>query len=237
MEAAQLNPLPNTMSRLFMSQSTPLVSPRIRRTVFVILPLMYLAGLIGLNVPLSAPLFQVLTPFNLIASLILLLLFHPDFRPSFWLFCAVAFIGGFLVEVAGVHTGAIFGEYAYGEVLGLKLVEVPLVIGTNWLMLSYLCGSVTNRLPVSMIVKVLIAAGMMTLLDFVIEPVAIQLGFWQWQGGSIPPQNFLAWYVISAALFFVYFKLPFQKKNILAPMLLMLQFLFFGLNNLLHQFH
>ncbi len=219
-----------------MFQSTPLVSPKIRRIIFVILPLMYLAGLIGLNVPFSAPLFQILTPFNLVASLVMLLLFHTDFRPSFWVYCAIAFTVGFLVEVAGVHTGAIFGQYAYGEVLGLKIMEVPLVIGANWLMLSYLCGSVTDRLPVFLIIKVLIAAGLMTLLDFVIEPVAMQLDFWQWQGGSIPLQNYLAWYGVSAVLFFMYFKMPFQKKNVLAPLLLALQFLFFGLNSLFHMF-
>ncbi|WP_373512561.1 carotenoid biosynthesis protein, partial [Persicitalea sp.] len=123
------------------------MSPRIRRIIFVILPLMHLAGLIGLNVSLSAPLFQLLTPFNLVASLGLLLLFHTDFRPSFWVYCVVAFAVGFLVEVAGVQTGVIFGEYAYGDALGFKIAEVPLVIGTNWLMLSYLCGSVTDRLP------------------------------------------------------------------------------------------
>ncbi len=214
-----------------------LVPPRIRRIIFIILPLMYLAGLIGLNIPLSASLFQALTPFNLVVSLVLLLIFHTDFRPSFWVYCAVAFSVGFLVEVAGVHTGLIFGEYAYGEVLGLKIAEVPLVIGTNWLMLSYLCGSVTDRLPVTMILKVLIAAGLMTLLDFVIEPVAMQLDFWQWRGGVIPLENYLAWYGVSAALFFMYFKMPFQKKNALAPLLLGLQFLFFGLNNLLHTFN
>lgn len=219
-----------------MTQHTPLVSPKIRRIIFVILPLMYLAGLIGLNIPVSAPLFQILTPFNLVASLVLLLLFHTDFRPSFWVYCAIAFSVGFGVEVAGVHTGVIFGHYAYGEVLGFKVLEVPLVIGANWLMLSYLCGSVTDRLPVSLTVKVMIAAGLMTLLDFVIEPVAVQLGFWQWQGDSIPLQNYLAWYVVSAALFLIYFKMPFQKKNGLAMILLVLQFLFFGLNNLLHTF-
>lgn len=215
-----------------MSQSTPLVSSAVRRVIFIVLPLMYLAGLIGLNVPLTASLFQILTPFNLVASLGLLLLFHTDFRPSFWAYCAVTFSVGFLVEVAGVHTGAIFGEYAYGEVLGFKIVEVPIIIGTNWLMLTYLCGSVTDRLPVALAVKVLIAAGLMTLLDFVIEPVAVRLDFWQWQGGTIPLQNYLAWYGISAVLFFLYFKMPFQKKNGLAPLLLGLQFLFFGLNSL-----
>lgn len=220
-----------------MSNLSPLISPKIRRVIFVLLPLMYFAGLIGLNLPLSAPLFRILTPFNLVASLILLLLFHTDFRPSFWVYCAVAFSVGFLTEVVGVQTGVIFGTYAYGAALGFKVAEVPLVIGSNWLMLSYLCGSVIDRLPAFLIVKVLIAAGLMTLLDFVIEPVAMQLDFWQWRGGSIPLQNYLAWYVVSAGLFFLYFKMPFQKKNALAPMLLGLQFLFFGLNSLLHTFN
>ncbi len=214
----------------------PLASPTVRRVIFVILPLMYLAGLIGLNVPRTAPLFQALTPFNLVASLGMLLLFHTDFRPSFWGYCVVAFIAGFLVEVAGVHTGIIFGEYAYGEALGFKVAEVPLVIGINWLMLSYLCGSIADRLPVMLTVKILIAAGMMTLLDFVIEPVAVRLDFWQWQGGAIPLQNYLAWYGVSALLFLLYFKLPFRKKNVLAPLLLLLQFLFFALNSLLYVF-
>ena len=219
-----------------MPQSTPLVSPQVRRVIFVVLPLMYLAGLIGLNVPFSASLFRVLTPFNLVASLGLLLLFHPDFRPSFWGYCLVAFSVGFLIEVVGVQTGVIFGGYAYGGGLGFKLAEVPLVIGINWLMLTYLCGSVSDRLPVALIAKVLIAAGLMTLLDFVIEPVAMRLDFWQWQGDSIPLQNYLAWYLVSAVLFFIYFKMPFRKENILAPLLLILQFLFFGLNSLLHGF-
>ncbi|GHB54220.1 hypothetical protein GCM10007390_03970 [Persicitalea jodogahamensis] len=205
--------------------------------IFVILPLMYLAGLIGLNVPASAPLFQLLTPLNLVASLILLLLFHTDFRLSFWAYCIVAFTVGFLVEVAGVHTGVIFGEYAYGKALGFKIAEVPLVIGTNWLMLSYLCGSVINRLSLPLLAKVLLAAGLMTLLDFVIEPIAIRLDFWQWQAGAIPLQNYLAWYGISALLFFLFYKLPFRKENSLAPLLLVLQFLFFGLNSLIHAFN
>ena len=219
-----------------MSHPLPLVSPQARRVIFVILPLMYLAGLVGLNVPFTAPLFRVLTPFNLVASLILLLLFHTDFRPSFWAYCAVAFGVGFWVEVAGVRTGVIFGDYAYGAALGFKVLEVPVVIGTNWLMLNYLCGSVIDRLPLGILGKVPFAAGLMTLLDFVIEPVAARLDFWQWRGDTIPLQNYLAWFGISALLFFIYYKLPFRKENRLAPLLLALQFLFFGLNSLLHLF-
>lgn len=194
---------------------------------------MYLAGLIGLNVPAAAPLFQFLTPLNLVASLGLLLLFHTNFRPAFWMYSLLAFAVGFLVEVAGVATGLIFGQYAYGDTLGFKLAEVPLIIGTNWLMLSYICGSVTDRLSVPVWAKVLLAAGLMTLLDVLIEPVAMRLDFWQWEGGVVPWQNYAAWFGVSVVLFLAYFKLPFRKQNQLAPLLLLLQFLFFGLNSLL----
>ena len=218
-----------------MQNYQPILSPPARRVVFIILPLMYLAGLIGLNLPATASLFEVLTPFNLIASLILLLLFHTDWRPAFGLFCLTAFGLGFLAEVLGVHTGLLFGNYSYGTVLGWKIAEVPLTIGTNWLMLSYLCGSVIDRLPVGTWVKIGLAAGLMTLLDVLIEPVAVQLGFWSWHTATIPLTNYLGWYGVSAVVFGAFYLLPFQKRNALAPLLLLLQFLFFGLNGLLHQ--
>lgn len=207
-----------------------LLSPKARRVVFIVLPLMYLAGLIGLNVQATAPLFQALTPFNLIASLGLLLLFHTDWRPAFGIYCIAAFVLGFLAEVIGVHTGLLFGDYSYGTVLGLKLAGVPLTIGTNWLLLTYLCGSVVDRLPLGTPLKVLLAAGLMTLLDVLIEPVAVHLGFWQWHTADIPLSNYLGWYGISAVIFGLFYLFPFEKKNALAPWLLLLQFLFFGLN-------
>lgn len=217
-----------------MVSASPPVSPNVRRVIFIILPLMYLAGIIGLNTPLLSPYFRLLTPYNLLASLALLLVFHTDWRRSFVYYCLLAFSVGFLVEVAGVHTGLVFGAYAYGPTLGFKVAEVPLVIGTNWLMLTYLCGNLADRLPGGILLKVLVAAALMTLLDVLIEPVAIRLDFWQWQEATIPLQNYVAWYAVSAALFFVFFSLPFKKTNTVAPLLLALQFLFFGLNSLLH---
>lgn len=218
-----------------MSEFHPLLPPQARQIIFIILPLMYLAGFIGLNIPATAPLFGMLTPFNLIASLILLLLFHTDWRASFGLYCLTAFGVGFLSEVLGVHTGLLFGEYSYGTVLGWKVAEVPLTIGTNWLMLTYLCGSVVDRLPLGTLIKVLLAAGLMTLLDVFIEPVAVQLGFWMWHTATIPLSNYLGWYGVSAVVFAAFYLLPFQKKNALAPWLLLLQFLFFGLNGFVHR--
>ena len=131
-------------------------------------------------------------------------------------FCLTAFGLGFLAEVLGVHTGLLFGNYSYGTVLGWKVAEVPLTIGTNWLMLSYPCGSVIDRLPVGTWVKIGLAAGLMTLLDVLIEPVAVQLGFWSWHTATIPLTNYLGWYGVSAVVFGAFYLLPFQKRNALA---------------------
>ena len=37
----------------------------------------------------------------------------------------------------------------------------------------------------------------MVLLDIMIEPVAIELDFWQWEGGNIPLQNYLMWFIVA----------------------------------------
>ncbi len=210
------------------------LSPPVRRVLFIILPLMYLAGLVGLNVPVLSPWFRLLIPFNLLASLGILLLFHDDWQPTFVLYCLIAFLTGFFVEVLGVHTGLIFGDYSYGAALGWKIAEVPVVIGVNWLILTYCCGSIIDKISTTKPLKVLLAAACMTFLDVFIEPVAIRLDFWQWHLGEIPLQNYLAWYIISAALFAVFYYLPFRKNNPIAGLLLLLQFLFFALNNVVN---
>ena len=38
----------------------------------------------------------------------------------------------------------------------------------------------------------------MTIFDLFMEPAVIKLGYWQWLNGTIPFQNYLAWFVISA---------------------------------------
>ena len=51
----------------------------------------------------------------------------------------------------------------------------------------------------------------MLLLDIFIEPVAIGLGFWEWQAAEVPLENYMAWFVLS----FVFTRLTMdgQVKN------------------------
>ncbi|MDO1445638.1 carotenoid biosynthesis protein [Rhodocytophaga aerolata] len=188
---------------------------------------MHLAGLMGLQHPVSRPFFEQLIAFNLVVTAAIVFYFHNDFNPSFILFAVITFLAGYFVEVAGVHTGAIFGHYQYGQALGIKLWDVPLLIGLNWLVLVYCTGVITHKLPVPVAVKIIVGALLMVAMDYLIEPVAIRHTWWTWQGESVPLQNFSGWFISALVLLTFFHILRFGKNNSLAPLVYVIQFLFF----------
>ncbi|GAB3910961.1 hypothetical protein GCM10028803_51330 [Larkinella knui] len=205
---------------------------RFYRPVLTLLILAHIAGAIGLLVPSLAPLFRSLVPYNLLGSLLLLLAFHPDWKPSFLFYCLLASLLGFLIEVLGVHTGFVFGNYQYGKTLGWALWDVPVVIGINWLMLTYCCGVIFDQFAIPVYLKTMLAASLLVFLDVLIEPVAIHFDFWNWFGAEIPIRNYLGWWIVSLVLLAIWYGLPFRKQNRLALPLLILQFLFFAVINM-----
>jgi uncharacterized membrane protein len=174
-----------------------------------------------------------LTPLTLLISCTLLLLNQHQWNVLFTLTLLITWSVGYGIEVAGVHTGMIFGEYTYGETLGWKWLEVPLIIGCNWLLLVYTTGVVVARLRIPRVMRAVTAAALMTLLDLLIEPVAIAYDFWSWKLGSPPLQNYIAWLAVSFSLAMLFQYTPFLKKNRVAFVVLVLQFVFFGILNLL----
>lgn len=200
------------------------------RTVLI---LAYVAGVVGMQLPALAGYFRPLSPLTLVSSFVILMLYHTDWRPAFCAYVVLAFGIGFFVEVLGVHTGWVFGQYAYGTGLGALVWAVPPVIGINWLTLSYCCGSVCDRLPVPTVAKIAAAATLMVVLDVFVEPVAVQLDFWTWFGRPVPLRNYVGWWLVSVVLFSVWYALPFRKINRLAGWLLALQFFFFVGHNAL----
>ncbi len=197
-----------------------------------ILVILYVVGIVGLGSS-SREWFLAATPLTLVISAGLLLANHLEWNR--WAVSAVvtAAIVGFLVEVVGVQTGLIFGEYAYGATLGAKLWAVPLVIGLNWLLLTYTTGALTARLRLPKVLQAALAAAAMTALDVLIEPIAMAFDFWQWSGGVVPMQNYIAWFLVSFALLLLFQYLRFDKRNPLAAPVLVLQVLFFGILNLM----
>jgi uncharacterized membrane protein len=194
--------------------------------------LLHAVGLIAMASPL-APWFLPLTPLNLLLTAAAMVIFSTLDRRTVALALVLGTLGYF-VEVLGVHTGRVFGSYTYGEALGLKLMNVPLLIGLNWSMLVFAIGVPMARSSMPTWAKVLVSSAMMVGLDVLIEPVAIHLGFWTWEQGMIPVQNYVAWGAVSAVFFALFFLAPVRRENPVARYVLVAQVVFFaGLNLLL----
>lgn len=185
-----------------------------------------------------------LSALNLLLCFFLLLWTQQNKNVFFWLFTGITIVIGFVVETIGVNTGYLFGEYSYGQALGIKWKNVPLIIGINWFIVVYCCGiSVTALLeaivkplpdtvdtpaPVLKNISVIVdGATLAVVLDWLMEPVAVKLGFWKWATGEIPLYNYLCWFVISLLLLMLFRFSPFEKRNKFAIHLLLIQGMFF----------
>lgn len=192
---------------------------------------LHLVGIIGLSWDEYRWFFLILTPLQLLSSLILILAFHRGWNNSFLIFAVLAFTLGFLSELIGIHTGYLYGDYIYGASLGTKLWGVPLVIGVNWFVLVYLTGSLFQKSVSNDYYAAFLAAICMTALDYVMEPVAVMLDFWSWKFDLVPMSNYLGWLGVSFIIQLIYRKMKFEKENLLAPYLLLALIVFFGILN------
>jgi len=104
---------------------------------------------------------------------------------------------GFAIEVVGTNTGWPFGEYTYGSALGFSVANTPLMIGVLWWLLIRSMYDVLSVKISSVWTKSLLVGIAMTAMDVLIEPVAIELNFWSWEGESVPMSNYVAWFVLS----------------------------------------
>jgi uncharacterized membrane protein len=107
------------------------------------------------------------------------------------------------VETLGVLTGFPFGAYRYSDLFGPMLGAVPLTIPLAWHVV------LTNAL---FVVRAVVPhrsraaeAGLVALLgtayDYILEPFATTVkGYWQWRGGTIPMQNYFAWFAVGGLL-------------------------------------
>ncbi|MEX0980449.1 MAG: carotenoid biosynthesis protein [Bacteroidales bacterium] len=163
------------------------------------LVIFYSVGVAGMIVPQTRELFKAMVPLNLLLNVMLLLIYHGRLDIRFAWKALVIYSAGFIIEIAGVNTGLVFGTYVYGPTLGPKLFYTPLIIGINWLMLVYASLVITSRFIEKRYFRVLVAAVLMVVYDFALEPAAIDLDMWDW-GGAVPMQNYLAWLAISLVL-------------------------------------
>lgn len=184
--------------------------------------LFHIIGAIG--IALKPDLFLQTTVFNLILSAIMVFWFAEVNLKSGLVLISIA-CAAFIIEVIGVKSGMPFGTYYYGEHLGPKVLDVPLVIGLNWVMLLYCCNVVFEKQ--SPVTSAFSSATLMVLLDYIMEQNVEKLGFWFWKNSVIPFQNYLSWFLISLVFSVVLRKGMSIKQNSVAITLYVVQILFF----------
>lgn len=196
-----------------------------RNRIFIYLVVStHLAGVLGL-MSSRADLFMLFTPLHLIATTWMLLKSGDGQRYYFGVF--VVAVATFLIEMLGVNTGLIFGDYQYGGTLGPKLLGTPILIGINWVMLSFGIAHILNLLAKPRTFKILLGATWMVAIDFFIEPVAIAYDFWTWDTTYVPLQNYLGWWLVSGLVFTGLFRFVEFRANPLAYWVIGAQMAFF----------
>ena len=168
------------------------------------------------------------SPYVLTLTLFLLIV-NNSINKKFLIRLFLIFSLGFTVEIIGVNFSIFFGEYRYGNNLGIKIFDVPIVIGFNWVLLIILTGNFAHKIfPKSIILRVLTGSIMMILLDLLIEVSAPKLDYWEFTVNPVPLSNYLWWFIFSILFHFIY-QSNNKKEHIVSTNILIIHFLFFGL--------
>ncbi len=197
----------------------------------VLIVIFYAVGTVGILISETKPLFLELSVFNLLLSFVIMLIGRESRKKDFFIFLIFSFFIGFCVELIGIHTGFLFGEYSYGENLGLKLFGVPLIIGLNWGIVTVSSAALANRILKNKKWVPLLAALLMVILDFFMEPVAMKSDFWSWKNDSIPIYNYICWTLVGFLLQLVYQKNQLWEENKVNDTLFITMLVFFIILN------
>ena len=198
-------------------------------SVFIIW-LFHLCGMVGISYG-NKDFFLAFTPINLFISFVLLFVNQKQLESKELKSAFLIFFIGMVSEILGVNYGLIFGDYVYLDNLGVKILGVPVLIGVNWIILTFITGSLSSFIFKNKYVSILIGAILMIGLDLLIEPVAPLLGFWIFDLQKVPLQNYLGWFVIgmiTQALF--QFKIA-EKELTFSTHLLIINAIFFAFLN------
>ncbi|MCD7963376.1 MAG: carotenoid biosynthesis protein [Rikenellaceae bacterium] len=187
----------------------------------------YAVGLVIFMVPFTRPLFV-----HIIALSLLLVIFTVFYMEKnwngklIWVLTAIA-VSSFFIEMTGVNGGEIFGEYKYGQGLGVKVNGTPLIIGINWAFLSYAAHDIASRVVRSKMVVIILGAVLMIIYDLIMEWVAPLMNMWSFETGYPPFRNFTAWFLFSLIFISLFELFRIKSDNRSARVLFIMQQIFF----------
>lgn len=169
--------------------------------------IIFTVGIAGHIIPATRNIMLYLTPVTLFISGTVVLYFSlTDKKNKLILWVVFTYLITFILEAIGVATGVIFGNYNYGKTLGFSLLKVPVIIGYNWVVVILGSIAISSLMTNNVLLRSLIAAILAVGFDYVLEPLAIHLDYWQWANNIIPFSNYAAWFIIAFFSSLIFFK-------------------------------
>ncbi|MFA7274304.1 MAG: carotenoid biosynthesis protein [Crocinitomicaceae bacterium] len=197
----------------------------------VFIAIFYAVGMVGISNENWKTIIVPLSSAHLFLTFWVLYFSRRGKKDQFLLYAFLLFLIGVFVEIIGTKTGWLFGNYAYGKTLGWKILGVPAIIGVNWATMVICSSSWVSNWNTTIWWKAIAAALIMTGLDFLIEPVAMQLDFWQWENDTVPFYNYVCWFVISIPMHLFYIKWNIVENNSVPKSVYVLMLVFFVVLN------
>lgn len=190
--------------------------------------IIFAVGIAGHLIGSTRSLMLELTPYTLlITGIVVLVALYLEEDSTINSLVALAYIFTITLEVVGENTGYLFGIYSYGETLGFKLIDVPLIVGLNWVLvilgIYFFVECKFKRKFFVPPITALIAVA----FDLILEPVAIKLDYWSWEFGVIPLQNYLAWFVIAFIISITFALLEIKVRTKIPTIYVAIQIIFF----------
>lgn len=201
---------------------------RLSKRLKIAFLLLHFFGIIGISLEQFRSLFLSMSIVTLMLSFVWVLV---DAGTIKWSRVGLVFIAAFFLELVGISTGYPFGEYQYLENLGPKLMGTPIIIGVNWLVMALISRRVIEQKVQHPIFAAVLTGLLMTIIDLFIEPICEKLGYWKWNAGFAPIQNFVAWWFFGAL--FAWFLGSDKGNSKHANLFLVVYIAFFGILNLL----
>ncbi len=134
---------------------------------------------------------------------------------------------GFLalaIETSAIVTGFPYGHFGYSELLGYRLFRLtPWTVFLAWTPLVLAAYVIARRLAAGSgqwAVRIFLVAVTLVLFDLVLDPGAVKIGFWRYEGGGafygVPLSNFAGW-LFSGAIAGILLEIFFRIKKPLLP--------------------
>jgi bisanhydrobacterioruberin hydratase len=198
------------------------------KEIRLILIVFFFVGFLGVAIQNTRILFINLTPLALLLSFLVLITFHESafWKKELFVFMLILLIS-FFIEAVGVNYGFVFGNYIYGDGLGIKILGTPLLIGINWVLLVYCTSVISEKLPAPVFLKILTASSLMLVYDVIMEQVAPKMDMWLFEGGVAPLRNYISWFILALVFQSILGLTGIRLKNRLSTFILLCQGAFF----------